>query len=256
VFVPFTHLTQATVPRGAVAVIPLGAVETHGPHLPLGTDGMIADGILDHAAARDQRKDLVLRLPLLWLGTSAEHADHPGTLSAEPEELIAQIVSIGEGLAQCGITRVMLFNAHGGNVAAASIAALKLRTRFGMLAASAHWLDFGMPAGLTPPASAVEDVHGGWMETSVMMHLAPQLVAADLRAARVAAPPAASLFPKGPVQWGWKIDDLIADDGASGWIGRPDLATADLGKALVDHAAQNLLKVLQDLAAAQWPFNS
>jgi len=226
-------------------------METHGPHLPLGTDSIIADGILDRAAELDAHDVPILRLPVVWLGASAEHAGHPGTLSTEPEHLIAHIVDIGAGLARSGITRVMLFNAHGGNVAACAIAALKLRTRFNMLAASVHWLDFGLPPALEPPASAAEDVHGGWIETSVMLHLTPLLVSKEACAARPPRSPAPSLFPKGPVNWGWKIDDLAPHDGNAGWIGRPDLATPVLGKMLVDHAAHGVIKALHDIAASR-----
>ena len=252
-FIRFDQQTQDSAHRpDAVAVIPLGAVETHGPHLPLGTDGFIAEGLLDRAQALDKSGASYLRLPLLWLGASAEHADRAGTLTQEPEELIAAMVNCGAGRAKCGVKRVVFFNGHGGNVAAASIAALKLRTRFGMLAASAHWLDFGLPQSVTPPASVAGDVHGGWIETSVLMHLAPQLVVKDKRAARAASTPAPGLFPNGPIAWGWKLDDLAGGkDG--GWIGRPDLATAELGAALTDHAAESLLALLRDLAAAPWP---
>jgi creatinine amidohydrolase len=248
VFHAFDHLTQADVPAGrAVAVLPLGAVETHGPHLPLGTDTLIAAGILDAVQKLDQSADPILRLPPLWLGASAEHADRAGTLSIEPEALIGQIEAVGEGLARCGVARLLLFNAHGGNIAAAAVAALKLRRRFAMLTASAHWLDYGLPAGLTPPANAKEDVHGGWIETSVMLHIMPALVGKSVAGA-VPAPPGPSLFPQGPVAWGWMASDLAAD----GWIGRPDLATADLGRQLVDHAARQTLATLHELATATW----
>jgi creatinine amidohydrolase len=249
-FLPFEHLAQSpseATHGKAVAVLPLGALEAHGPHLPLGTDTLIATGILDHAASLDTSPDPILCLPPLWLGASAEHGDRAGTLSAEPEALIAQIEAIGEGLARAGVKRILLFNAHGGNISAAVIAALKLRRRFAILAASVHWLDYGLPDGLTPPANAKDDIHGGWIETSVMLHLMPQLVGKAVAAANP-APPAKSLFPSGPVAWGWMTSDLTAD----GWIGRPDLATADMGARLVDHAARQTLATLQELAAANW----
>ncbi|MBY0511858.1 MAG: creatininase family protein [Rhodospirillaceae bacterium] len=258
-FVSFAQQTQTAAARdGAVAILPLGAVETHGPHLPLGTDGIIAEGILDHVARQDGSATPFVRLPLLWCGASSEHAGRAGTLSMTPEQLIAQIEGIGEGLARCGIQRVVLFNGHGGNIAPASLAALKLRTRFNMLAASAHWLDFGLPEGLVPPSAPVADVHGGWIETSVLMHMAPQLVVRGAIAARAAAPPAPSLFPpslfpNGPIAWGWKLDDLAPRDGLGGWIGRPDLATAAQGEMLLDHAGAKLLGLLHELAAAEWP---
>ncbi len=245
--VPFTHLTQADLPwTDGVAVIPLAAVETHGPHLPLGTDGLIAEGILARAGERIAARVAVL--PTQWLGASAEHSDLAGTLSCEPEHLIAAIVCLGEGLARAGIKRVVLFNGHGGNMALGSIAALKLRTRFGMLAASAHWLDFGLPPNLVPPAPLLRDVHGGWAETSVLLHLAPQLVKKESATANGALTPAPSLFPSGPIAWGWKIGDLAE----GGWIGRPDLATPELGRALVDHAAGALAELIDELSAARW----
>jgi len=256
VFLSFTHFTQATVPhQDAVAVLPLGAVETHGPHLPLGTDCLIADGILDRAAEIDKGGALILRMPAVWLGASGEHAEHPGTLTAEPEQVIDQIVNVGEGLVRCGILRMLLFNAHGGNIAAAAIAVMKLRQKFNMLAASVHWFDYGLPTGLVEPASAIEDVHGGWIETSMMLRLAPQLVLKSACAPRSPQTPAPALFPSGPVNWGWKIGDLAPQDANGGWIGRPDLATEELGQRLVDHAAQSVVKTLQELASVPWPPN-
>jgi creatinine amidohydrolase len=247
---PYIHLTQPDLPlTGAVAVIPLASMETHGPHLPLGTDGLIAEGILAHAANRITAR--AVSLPTLWLGASAEHCAHAGTLSTEPEQMIAAVVALGEGLARAGIDRVVLFNGHGGNIALGAIAALKLRTRFNMLSASPHWLDFGLPAGMTPPAPPNADVHGGWVETSVMLHLAPHLVKKEKAKANEAKAPAASLFPAGPVNWGWKSADLAA----GGWIGRPDLADVELGKAMVDHAAGALAKLIDELAAAKWPIS-
>lgn len=244
--VPYTHLTQADLPlEGAVAVIPLASMETHGPHLPFGTDGLIAEGILARAAGCTATR--AVALPTLWLGSSAEHGDHAGTLSCEPEQMVAAIVSMGEGLARAGLKRVVLFNGHGGNIALGSIAALKLRTHHGMLAASAHWLDFGLPQGFAQPAPLVRDVHGGWVETSVLLHLAPELVKKEMKANEPLSP-ATSLFPNGPIAWGWKIGDLAQ----GGWIGRPELATAEMGKALVDHAAGALARLIDELAAAKW----
>jgi creatinine amidohydrolase len=249
-FVRYADLAQTAYPVAgdAVAVLPLAAVESHGPHLPLGTDGIIVDGILGRAAADDGRDRRVLQLPTLWLGASAEHADRPGTLSVEPESFVAQIVAVADGLALAGLRRVVLFNGHGGNRPAADIAALRLRTRFAMLAVNVHWLDFGLPPDLDAPGPAADDVHGGWIETSMVLHLAPQLVVADAIAAAPPHSPATTLIPSGPVAWGWKTDDLAS----GGWIGHPELARAGIGKALVDHAAARLVRLLEEVAGAVW----
>ncbi len=248
----YADLAQTDFPVAAdvVAVLPLAAVESHGPHLPLGTDGIIVDGILARAATADGGRDrLALRLPTLWLGASAEHADRRGTLSVEPEALIVQIAAVAEGLAHAGVRRVVLLNGHGGNVAAAAIAALRLRTRFDMLAVNVHWLDFGLPAGLAAPGPMAADIHGGWIETSAILHLAPCLVIRDAFAPAPPSSPASMLCPSGPLAWGWKADDLAP----GGWIGRPDLATPEIGAALIDHAAGQLVKLLEEVGRAAWP---
>ena len=248
-FLTYAALREpVALPANAVAVLPLGAMETHGPHLPLGTDAAIADMLLDRAAAIYDGGAPIVRLPLLWLGASAEHAHNAGTLSTEPEALIAQIVEIGKGIHHAGARRIVLFNGHGGNIALAQIAALKLRTQADMLAASVHWLDFGLPADVTPPTPVRGDVHGGWVETSVMLHLAPHLVDMTTARAQPARPPAPLLSPEGPIPWGWRSDDL-----GGSWIGHPELATADLGRRLTDHAAERLCALLNELAAAPWP---
>jgi creatinine amidohydrolase len=224
-------------------------VESHAPHLPLDTDLFLAESLLDAAAPLLPETVEILRLPALWLGASGEHAHARGTLSREPEALIADIEAIGEGLAHMGVKKLLLFDAHGGNVPAANIAALKLRRRFDMLAAHAHWLDFGLPEGFRPPSPPKEDIHGGWLETSLMLHFAPERVRQDLIAPCDPRPPAAMLFPKGPIAWGWRTDDLMGTDAAKGnWLGRPDLATAEIGHTLATHAAQNLARLLTQLA--------
>ena len=231
----------------AVAVLPLGATEYHGPHLPLTTDALIVNGILDRTARLDRTATKILRLPTVMVGASAEHADRVGTLSIEPETLIAQIIATGQTLAGAGIKRIVLFNGHGGNVAACSIAALKLRTRFAMLAASAHWLDFGLPPEMKHPAPMTGDVHGGWIETSVLMHLNASHVIGKPSPSD-AVTPAPSLYPSGPIAWGWMTSDMVS----GGWIGRPDLAREDLGAAMIDHAALRLRTLIMELAEAPW----
>ncbi len=243
--------TDAAAGGFGVAFLPLGAMEPHGPHLPLGVDALIAEGIMARAAALDRTQRRRVSLPTLWLGASCEHGGRPGLMTRTAEAVAADIVAVGQGVKAMGIDRLIVLNAHGGNIAAATIAALRLRTEHGMLASYPHWLDFGLPDGLDAPAPTGGDWHGGWIETSLMLHLAPELTRMDLAPATPADPTrvAAMLQPFGPAPWGW----MTADLSRTGAIGRPDLATAAMGPALLDHAASGLLALAGQIEAMDWP---
>ncbi|MGE0651186.1 MAG: creatininase family protein [Alphaproteobacteria bacterium] len=236
--------------EGTVGVLPLGSTEAHGPHLPLQTDSIIVEGLLDATAERlVGDRVTALRLPLMPVGVSEEHLASAGTESVTAEQFMAAIAATGARLAGAGVSRIVFVNGHGGNVSAANIAALRLRRNHGMLAANLHWLDLGLPADFDPPTSIAADVHGGWIETSVIMHLRPDLVSSPLPPARPARPPAAILFPTGPVAWGWEMADL----GGADFGGQPDLARADIGARLVAHAASALARTIEEFALAPWP---
>lgn len=235
---------------GTIAVLPLGSLEAHGPHLPLGTDGYIVEGLLDSVASHLLNQDVtVLRLPLLWLGASEEHLGTPGTLSLSGEQIIATLTTLGEGLAVTGVSRLLFFNGHGGNIAPANIAALRLRRSSAMLVANLHWLDLGLPEDLVAPTAVTIDVHGGWVETSMLMHLRRDLVASEHIRPQPARPPSPFLFPMGPVAWGWETKDLSGSD----CVGRPDLAQAGIGQRLFTHTSKALAHLLEELAVAPWP---
>ena len=163
----------------AVAVLPAGAVEQHGPHLPLGTDVLIARALAEAAAALLPGDVTALLLPDSAVGWSAEHREFPGTLTVSPETLIAAWCDIGTSLAHAGVRRLLIVNAHGGNVPVMDIAARQLRADHGMRVAALSWFDFGLPDGVMDPADAAHDIHGGLLETSMMLHLHPDLVRMD-----------------------------------------------------------------------------
>lgn len=234
----------------AVAVLPLGSVEAHGPHLPIGTDTILAERLLDRAEPALHRDTItVLRLPALWLGASVEHVGQRGTASVDAEIVVANVSAVAAAMSRLGVCRLILWNAHGGNVAALAIAALAARRSHGLLVANAHWLDFGVPPSLALPTPVREDVHGGWMETSLMLELAPDLVVPGAIEANPPRQLASCLYPYGPIDWAWLSEDLAS----GGWAGRPDLATADLGRALSEHITLGVIQLVQDLAGTLWP---
>ncbi|MEM8853084.1 MAG: creatininase family protein [Pseudomonadota bacterium] len=248
----YGHLTRGDLGALApttVAIVPLGAMESHGPHLPLATDTVIAEAIVDRAA--DHLKDAqvpFVRLPSLWLGFSPEHGEEPGTLTLPAEAVLATLHAVGAGVSAQGIDRLILLNAHGGNIGLASVAAIQLRASHRLLVATPHWLDFGLPEAAAVLGDPARDVHGGGMETSIMLACAPHLVTQPLPGEAATSPPGAQLFPSGAVNWGWLASDL----GRDGYVGAPQTATAEIGRAIIDHAGEALARLAKDLSNAQW----
>ena len=240
--------------RDALAVLAIAAIEQHGAHLPLATDVVIGEGIVDAAlgALDDQAASAapILILPTQALGASTEHSAFAGTLSLPPELAIATIEAIGDGLAAAGIRRLVLFNSHGGNKAILDLAALKLRAAHGMLAVKASYFRFAPPADALAAQELAHGLHGGALETAMMWHLAPALVRAEhighaepLGARRADA--GCVIRPEGEAAFAWMAQDLHA----SGVAGDAREADAALGARLVAHFAARLAEILVEAAA-------
>jgi creatinine amidohydrolase len=232
-----------------VVILPVAATEQHGPHLPTGTDSFILAGVL---AALSERHDAVhaVALPLQPIGWSSEHGDLPGTLSLEAELLAAGWVALGAAVAAAGLRRLLILNSHGGNPPPIALAAMRLRAQYGLLVVQSHWEALAEPAALAPAGAPARDWHAGWIETSVMLHLHPELVARD-KASRSEMRHAAGLPPDGPAPWAWMTTDL----NPSGVIGDPTLASAELGRQLVERAATGLAGLIARMAATPWPLS-
>jgi creatinine amidohydrolase len=169
-------------------------------------------------------------------------------LSLAADRLADAWVAIGRWAARAGLRRLLILNSHGGNPPAIAIAALRLRTEDGLLVATTHWEDLARPAELAPAGAAAPDWHAGWIETSVMLQLRPDLVRME-RAVPGTWHHPEGLPPSGPSPWAWMTSDLSAN----GVIGDPLLASAALGARLVERAVAGLASLLDRLAAAPWP---
>lgn len=234
--------------RDWIAVLPLGAHEQHGPHLPFATDTIIASGIAGRLAAALPDQLPVTILPVEPIGYSIEHMDVPGTRTLAYAEAVARWLGIAEDLHRQGIRKLVLLNAHGGNSPLLTIVATEARVRFDMLVVATSWTRFGQPEGwITPEAKAI-DIHGGDIETSVMLALAPDQV--DMTKAK-AFPSRQSDFAAryrhlrayGPHAFGWKMSDLNPD----GVAGNAVAATAERGEQLLAHAVNGILELLEDV---------
>lgn len=230
-----------------VAVQPLAAVEQHGPHLPVSVDCDINTGILQAVLARLPDAAPVLVLPLQAVGKSDEHNRFPGTLSVPAETLIAHWNAIGDSVARTGIRRLVFFNSHGGNPPVMEIVARDLRVRHGMLAVTANWWNLVDLSAWFDEAEIAHGIHGGEIETSMMLHLRPDLVdmakARDfVSSGRQMTDEFKRLSPTAAPSFAWETQDLHA----SGAVGNAAAADADRGRQTVEAAAQGLAELLDE----------
>ncbi len=235
---------------GMIAVLPLAAVEQHGPHLPVGVDVQIMRGYLDRVIARLPDDLPVLFLPIQCIGSSQEHTAFPGTLSLPADVAARAWTSIGESVARTGCRKLVLVNAHGGNAAVLAQVALDLRTRFGMLVVIAPWSRFGYADDLFSEEERAHGIHGGDIETSLMLAFRPDLVqmhlADDFRPASVAMEQDFTwLRATRPIGFGWMAQDLSP----AGAIGDAAAATAAKGEQTADYGATAFIELLRDVEA-------
>ena len=233
-----------------IAVLPLGAHEGHGPHLPLETDTLIAEGVAARLMAALPAHLPVTVLPAEPVGYSPEHLDVPGTRSLSYAEAVERWLEIAGDLAGIGIRKLVMLNAHGGNSPLMTIVATEARIRFAMLAVATSWTRFGQPDGWIAPEDKAIDIHGGDIETSVMLALHPERVDRT-KAARFGsrqqdfAARFTHLRAYGPHAFGWKMADL----NEQGVAGDASAATAEKGEALLAHCVRGLVALLEDVAA-------
>jgi creatinine amidohydrolase len=221
----------STLTADSILVLPVGSIEHHGPHLPLSTDllmaELMAERIVDGAVAEGIDAWL---LPAISYAKSDEHAWAPGTFWIDAPTLLETLIGIGRGVAETPARTIVFYNGHGGNVALLQVALRELRVRFGL---RTFYLNVAIPAGATELGFGI---HGGHGETSLAMHLRPDLV--DLTGVVDATPRHLAEFEQigfagAAVQFGWTSDDF----GTGGVIGDPTGANAAHGAEI----AANLL---------------
>lgn len=232
-----------------VAVLPIGAIEQHGPHLPVWVDSCINEILLDRALAAVPEAASVLALPIQPVGKSNEHLAFPGTLSLSCETLVNLLVELGESVHRAGVRRLILLNSHGGQPQVMDIVARELRIRHAMLVVNAAWFDMGLPEGLFSAEECRHGIHGGEVETSLMLHLRPDLV--DMAQARnfvslsqEMAAEFALLTPEGRFGFGWQAQDL----NPWGVCGNAAAADAERGAALARHLVRTFVDLAGEVA--------
>ncbi|MCU0833594.1 MAG: creatininase family protein [Chromatiaceae bacterium] len=237
-------------PEVTVALLPVAAVEQHGPHLPLATDALINAGIIARTLERLPAGPCLLVLPALTIGHSLEHSGYAGTLSADAETLLALWTQVGAGVARAGVRRLIVFNSHGGQSALVDLAAVRLRAEHRLLAVRAGYFGFGVPEGLFAADELAHGLHGGEVETSLLLDLRPDLVRREALAdfhglpAQMAAA-GGLLGPERPIGFGWMSQDLHP----AGACGNAARADAERGRLLLDHLAGCLVRLVYEVVS-------
>ena len=234
--------------RESIIVLPTGALEHHGPHLPLATDALIAEAVAGTAVERAAAEGIdVWQLPTLTYTKSDEHSWAPGTVWLDAETLLHTAVQIGRSVELLGAGTLVFLNGHGGNVALLQVALREIRKRSGLKT-------FLMPSLVrtAPPAGEGLDerelgIHGGAAETSLVLHLRPDLV--DLSRAERWVPEHLATFRHigfngRPVSFGWMSDDF----GTPGVVGDPTQATPAYGKVLWETSVRQAVESLREIA--------
>jgi creatinine amidohydrolase len=238
----------ATDMSKVVAVLPVAAIEQHGPHLPVGVDAFINEGYLARAVERVPADLPVLFLPLQPIGKSNEHIEYPGTLTFSMETVTRAWTEIGDSVARTGCRKLIFMNSHGGNVAVLAAVVRDLRVRHGMLAVHAGWHALGYPDGMFPAGERAHGIHGGDAETSLMLAFKPQTV--RMNEARDFVSSAVSIeqnFKRlrvtQPIAIGWMANDL----NELGAAGDASKATAAKGEACADYGVEGFVELLRDV---------
>ncbi len=239
------------VTPSSIFVQPLGAVEQHGPHLPFNTDLLIADRVATAAVERVGEDLDVWLLPPLAYTKSNEHAWSAGTIWLSATTLLAVLDDIGRCVATTAARKLVFFNGHGGNSALVGVANREIRLAHGLMTFLAHP---GVPpdqGGASPADELGMGIHGGTDETSIMLHLAPELVDMTTATRNVPEVLADNRYVRfgGAVGFGWLSNDF----GPDGHIGDPTPATAERGQVLFDGAVDAFCGALAEIARFELP---
>jgi creatinine amidohydrolase len=241
----------AKLPSETIAILPVASIEQHGPHLPVSVDSTLNEGILQRSLELAPAELPLLVLPIQKIGLSVEHIRFPGTLTLQPETVLALWTDIGHSVARAGVRKLVIFNSHGGQPQVVDIVCRQLRIAHRMFALAVSWFKLRRRRDAEdslPEAERVHGIHGGAVETAMMMHLTPGLVRREAIAdfsSRWLAHEAQfeQLVPEGSVAFGWETQDLHP----SGAVGDATLATPQMGAEIVENAAQAFVTLLQEV---------
>ncbi|TLP79882.1 creatininase family protein [Nesterenkonia sphaerica] len=233
-----------------IVIVPIGATEQHGPHLPLGTDFTMAETVAQRAA---QDVENVVVTPAIWTGYSPHHMEYTGTVSLRSETLMAMIRDVAESLWHHGFRRILFLNGHGGNMNLLGAAAQTLRFELDVRITVASYWSFASDAIANWRKSPLGGInHACEMETSLMLTSHGDQVKPEqaTNTPITFANPYLSndLLGSGAVATPWDFAEVTAD----GTLGHPELATAERGRELLEAVVRGLVGFLEDFKRWDW----
>ena len=232
-----------------IAVLPLAATEQHGPHLPLGVDSMIAEGMIQECVRVLPANAPVTFLPIQQICKSNEHIDFAGTLTLDWKTVIDTWIAIGESVLRAGLRTLVIVTSHGGNIAPMEIAARELRQRHGMRVITTSWGRLGRWLEIYQYDGPIVDIHAGLSETSLMLALRPDLV--DMDQARD-FPSAQTALGQATQKLGYhgaaaNIAWLAQDLNAQGAVGDAFAATMEDGQRDIAAVGEGFCALISDI---------
>ena len=253
-FLPYLSWTQiAALPQreDTVVVLPCGAIEQHGPHLPCSVDSVIASGVMGRALEKLPAAVPAFAMAPITYGKSEEHLHFPGTMTLTGTTLLATVTEIGESVYRSGFRKLLLANGHGGQPQVLEMAARELRLRHGDFVVVPHGVS-RLPNASGRQTTERERklaMHAGHAETALMLALAPETVRMEHAVANYPPPfPIALLSPDGRPACAWTARDF----GPSGVIGDPTTATREQGIEILETLSDSWVQALTELHALRW----
>lgn len=245
-FLPrLTSKQIAELPKEKTLVIlPIGAVEQHGPHLPVMTDALIGEATLEQALDKTRDRQQIWLLPPVSYGKSNEHLGLPGTISLSASTLQAVINDIAYSLQLSGFRKLLLFNTHGGNVDLLNVVSREIRVQFGITVFHLAPFSLGGAAGIIAPEELEFGIHGGDYETSIVKAIKPDWVQDDCLVSELPDLGGAKyLTLEGQIRFAWQMSDISA----SGICGDATKATATKGEVIQERITDTLAQALAEL---------
>ncbi|BAZ23021.1 creatininase [Kalymmatonema gypsitolerans NIES-4073] len=252
-YLTWTDIQAMPNKENVVIIQPVGAIEQHGPHLPLIVDAAIGVAVLGKALEKLDSSIPAYVLPNLYYGKSNEHWHFPGTITLSAETLIATLMEVAESVYRAGFRKLVLMNSHGGQPQVMDIVARDLHIKYSdfLVFPLFTWRVPHITGELLTPKEKQLGIHAGDAETSIMLAILPEQVKMDAAVAEYPPeqPEGSLLSIEGKLSFAWATRDLSK----SGVVGDPTVATKEKGSRILESLSDGWVRVIKDVYAFQKP---